>query len=66
MIDVTVIDASKTCHCGHGPETHEHWRRGSDCGQCGRMICRSFTCFGSATGQQMRRPLPGLDVRHRS
>ena len=25
----------KPCRCGHGKQTHEHYRRGSDCALCG-------------------------------
>ena len=27
------------CRCGHGAETHEHFRAGSDCGTC---ECRRY------------------------
>lgn len=30
------------CRCGHAKAAHEHYRRGSDCGLCGRELCRSF------------------------
>ncbi|WP_181781101.1 hypothetical protein [Pseudonocardia pini] len=30
---------TSACRCGHGAESHEHWRAGSDCATCG---CRRF------------------------
>lgn len=33
---------SVMCRCGHGRETHEHFRSGSDCGICGTRACRHF------------------------
>jgi hypothetical protein len=30
------------CACGHIREAHQHFRRGSDCGVCGRVGCRRF------------------------
>ena len=35
-----VTDA--VCECGHVQAAHEHYRRGSDCGICGRDVCGSF------------------------
>ncbi|MCW0212412.1 MAG: hypothetical protein OJJ54_03560 [Pseudonocardia sp.] len=31
-----------TCTCGHPYEMHEHYRAGSDCGECGAEICPAF------------------------
>jgi hypothetical protein len=33
---------SVMCRCGHGRETHEHFRSGSDCGICGTRSCHHF------------------------
>jgi hypothetical protein len=30
------------CQCGHPAEVHEHWRFGTDCGVCGKLVCRSY------------------------
>jgi len=30
------------CRCGHVEAAHEHYRRGTDCGICGRDVCASF------------------------
>lgn len=30
------------CVCGHGPDEHRHWRRGSDCGTCGTGACTAY------------------------
>lgn len=27
------------CRCGHPRPVHEHYRRGSDCGICGDVVC---------------------------
>lgn len=27
------------CMCGHGAETHTHFRPGTDCGACGHAVC---------------------------
>jgi hypothetical protein len=35
-------DDTVTCGCGHPAAAHEHYRRGSDCGVCGREVCRAF------------------------
>src|SRR4051794_12434700 len=39
----TMSDARDVCTCGHVREAHEHYRRGSDCGICGRETCQGFT-----------------------
>jgi hypothetical protein len=31
------------CACGHSAGAHEHFRKGSDCGACGREVCARFT-----------------------
>ena len=30
------------CRCGHASDVHRHWRRGSDCGQCGVGACTAY------------------------
>ncbi len=30
------------CRCGHSADAHRHWRRGSDCGQCGAETCTTY------------------------
>jgi len=35
-------DGASYCQCGHVEAAHEHYRRGSDCGICGRDTCPSF------------------------
>ena len=30
------------CRCGHVEAAHEHYRRGTDCGICGRDVCAAF------------------------
>jgi hypothetical protein len=35
--------AETVCRCGHQQAAHEHYRRGSDCGVCGRDTCPAFT-----------------------
>lgn len=30
------------CRCGHVQAAHEHYRRGTDCGICGRDSCPAF------------------------
>jgi hypothetical protein len=37
------------CRCGHPREAHEHYRRGSDCGECGAEKCGAF---GAAVTEQ--------------
>jgi hypothetical protein len=31
-----------TCRCGHSRRTHEHYRRGKDCAECGSVACPRF------------------------
>lgn len=33
------MDRPSRCRCGHPADTHEHFRRGRDCGAC---ECRRF------------------------
>ena len=35
-------DAASYCQCGHVEAAHEHYRRGTDCGICGRDECPAF------------------------
>ena len=28
--------------CGHGPDAHEHYRPGTDCGACGIATCAAY------------------------
>jgi hypothetical protein len=37
-----VRNRSDTCSCGHLKEAHQHYRPGSDCGQCGAEECSRF------------------------
>ncbi|NMI02050.1 (Fe-S)-binding protein [Pseudonocardia acidicola] len=37
------------CRCGHGPQAHDHYRPGSDCGICGAASCRRFVASGART-----------------
>ena len=36
-------DTSVSCSCGHSRAAHEHYRKGSDCGACGPVVCRTFS-----------------------
>ena len=47
----TVVDP---CTCGHGPEAHEHYRPGSDCGACGRTACGEYRPANSAWRRFLR------------
>jgi hypothetical protein len=47
----TVVDP---CTCGHGPEAHEHYRPGSDCGACGRTACGEYRPANSAWRRLLR------------
>jgi hypothetical protein len=47
----TVVDP---CTCGHGPEAHEHYRPGSDCGACGRRACAEYRPANTAWRRFMR------------
>jgi hypothetical protein len=33
---------AKMCVCGHDHDVHFHFRRGADCGRCGRVACPEF------------------------
>jgi hypothetical protein len=37
-----VRNESDMCSCGHLREAHQHYRPGSDCGQCGAEGCSRF------------------------
>ncbi len=40
---VPVVGTAGTpCRCGHSPDAHRHFRRGSDCGQCGAGACTAY------------------------
>ena len=43
------------CVCSHGREAHEHWRRGTDCGVCGRAGCAAFRAEGGRLRRFLRR-----------
>lgn len=30
------------CRCGHVAEIHRHYRPGTDCGSCGRLVCSRY------------------------
>ncbi|WP_028931943.1 hypothetical protein [Pseudonocardia asaccharolytica] len=49
------------CVCGHSAETHEHLRRGSDCGACGPDVCAAYR----RRGGRLRRVLRALRARAR-
>jgi len=36
------MSGSDVCRCGHDRAAHEHYRRGSDCGACGRDVCAAY------------------------
>lgn len=35
-------EASYACDCGCDPDTHEHYRPGTDCGACGPEACPGY------------------------
>lgn len=35
-------DERPVCVCGCDPETHAHWRTGTDCGRCSRLVCPHY------------------------
>jgi hypothetical protein len=37
------------CRCGHVEAAHEHYRRGTDCGICGRDACPAFSAAPAET-----------------
>lgn len=43
------------CVCRHGRDVHEHWRRGTDCGVCGRERCAAFRPEGGRLRRLLRR-----------
>jgi hypothetical protein len=48
------------CRCGHASDVHRHWRRGSDCGQCGIGACTSYRPRGGV----FRRVLGNVGLLH--
>ena len=42
MSEQSDVAPDAPCLCGHAREAHEHYRRGSDCGVCGRDVCGKF------------------------
>ena len=47
--------AVAVCLCGHGPELHEHWRRGTDCSTCGAGSCTAYRPRGGRFRRLLRR-----------
>lgn len=37
-----LADMDRVCVCTCVRKAHQHWRAGSDCGQCGKAACRAF------------------------
>lgn len=33
------VEEPARCVCGHDARAHEHYRRGTDCGECGPATC---------------------------
>jgi hypothetical protein len=50
------MSGTRTCECGHVHDTHEHYRSGVDCGECGAAVCPSFRAArdDSGTGHSKR------------
>lgn len=44
-----VLPPSDACLCGHDAQAHEHYRRGSDCGACGRLWCPQYVRAAGAS-----------------
>ena len=42
------------CRCGHSSDVHRHWRRGSDCGQCGPGACTAYRPRGGVVRRLLR------------
>ena len=42
------------CRCGHASDVHRHWRRGSDCGQCGVGACTAYRPRGGGLRRLLR------------
>lgn len=36
------MTAEAACWCGCSAEAHDHYRPGSDCGECGRAVCAKY------------------------
>jgi hypothetical protein len=47
----TIVDP---CMCGHGQAAHEHYRPGSDCGDCGRAGCGQYRAVNSGWRRFLR------------
>lgn len=39
------------CRCGHDRDAHQHYRPGSDCGECGPTVCAALTPAGRDTAR---------------
>lgn len=35
-------DELPVCVCGCDHDRHQHWRAGTDCGHCGRVVCPRY------------------------
>lgn len=40
---MTAEMSDPVCTCGHMLDTHQHFRPGTDCGECGKVVCPAFT-----------------------
>jgi hypothetical protein len=50
-----VADAvASPCRCGHSSDAHRHWRRGSDCGQCGADTCAAYRSVDGVVRRLLR------------
>ncbi len=38
----TLVGNENICRCGHALRVHDHFRRGTDCGACGKQVCAHF------------------------
>jgi hypothetical protein len=43
------------CTCGHARASHDHYRRGHDCGVCGAAGCADFQAVGGPIRRAARR-----------
>ena len=48
----TDAEAASYCQCGHVEAAHEHYRRGTDCGICGRDACPAFQAAPATSSAQ--------------
>jgi hypothetical protein len=46
------------CVCGHVREAHTHFRRGYDCGVCGRQVCARFKAQAQAASSDSLNEIP--------